>query len=124
MEAEEITLEAVHCVVDVLLGHTGVDHEVLRGRWGRWVIWEQFTQVWVLERVKRKVPPDAGRVRISPDGVFEPAGVDLVIVGGVTPTANAERRVVKERGVVYVFGVWVKDKRHQFNCDGARVMST
>lgn len=91
MESDEIPLKVVHRIVVVLLGHAGVDHEVARGSWGGWVIWEQVTEVGILERVKRKVPPDVAGGWVSPDCVFEPAGIDLEIVGGVTPSANTER---------------------------------
>lgn len=91
MESDEIPLKIVHRIFDDLFGHTGVYHEVPRRWWGRWVIWEQVSQVGILKRVKRKVPPDMVKAGISPDYVFEPAGIDLVIIGGVAPTANTER---------------------------------
>ena len=102
MEPDKIALETVHRVIHVLLGHRRVDHKVRWKRRSRWIIRERGSDGGVIEWEKRKVPPDMVRDRIRPDYVFEPASGDLIIVGGVTPTTNADTRIIEEFGVVKV----------------------
>lgn len=105
VQSDEIALEAVHRMLVVHLGHTGVDHQIPRGWWGEGVVGEQSTSALIPERVKRIVSPDVVRARVRPDYVLESAGIDLVIVLRIAPTADAGGRVFKEGGVVHIGGV-------------------
>ena len=63
----------------------------------------------MIEWEKRKVSPDMVRSWIRPDYVFESAGRDLIIVGGITPTTEAVTWIVIEDiGIVHVLRVWMK----------------
>jgi len=69
----------------------------------RWVTREHGRRiVGGSERENREISPDVVRGWIRQDYVFEPAGRDLIIVGGVTPGTNAGRRIIEEVGVVQV----------------------
>ena len=110
MESDEISLEVAHHIIHVLLGHSRVDHETHWERGSRRVTGKRGGrgQIGVGEWEKREVPPDVVRVWIRPDLVFEPAGIDLIIIGGIAPAANAGRRVVKEGRIEHVLRVWMK----------------
>jgi len=105
LESEEVSLKVVHLIIHVLLGHSRVDHEVHRGRRNIWGTSERGRKIGVGVREKREVPPDVVRVWIHPDLVFEPAGIDLKIVVGITPATNAGRRVIEEGGIEDVMRV-------------------
>ena len=107
MESDEITLKVVNQVVHVRLDHSRVDQEAWGERRGVRVAGERGNEGRVaVGRVITEVPPDVVRVWIRPDLVFEPAGVDLEIVFGITPAAEAGGgRVVKEGRVVNVVRV-------------------
>ena len=108
MESEVITSIVCDQTIHILFGHSGVDHKAYWS-WGTLgITCEWGLDVGVTERVKREVPPDVMGVWIRHDHVFEPAGVDLEIIVGVTPATNTGGRVVKEFGVVDVVRVWVK----------------
>ena len=96
MEFEEITRIVVHYGIHILLGQRRVDHQVL------------ISDVGAGERQKREVPPDVVRARIRDEYVFEPAGRDLIIVGGVTPTTEAGTRIIEQFRVVDIMCIWVK----------------
>ena len=105
MESDEISLEVVHNIIHILLGHSRVDHETHRGRGSRRIAGERGGYIRVREWEKRVVPPDVVRVWIRPDLVFESARKDLIIIGGIAPAANAGRRVIKEGRIEYVLRV-------------------
>ena len=74
-------------MVHVLLGHGRVDHQVRLKRRSRWVTRERIK--WgVQQREKREVSPNVVRGRISHDHIFESAGKNLIIVGGIAPCTN------------------------------------
>ena len=105
VESEKVALKVVHDEIHVLLRHRRVDHQVRRRRGSRRVTSERGLKVGASVRVKREVSPDTVRVWIRPDYVFEPAGGDLIIVGGVTPTTDVGARIPKEFRVVDVMRV-------------------
>ena len=108
MESYKVSLKAVHRKIHVLLGHRRVDHKLPRNRRGGRIIWEWGNGIGAVERLNREVSPDAVRVWIRPDYVFEPAGIDLVIIGGIAPATNAGRRLIEEGGIVHVMRVWMQ----------------
>ena len=92
LESGEISLEVVHRIVHVLLGHRCVGHQVLWNERSCWVIREYGGRVvGASERENREVSPDVVRARIRQDYVFEPSGRDLVIVSRVPPGTNTRR---------------------------------
>ena len=101
LESEQITLIAVHNEIHGFLGHRRVDHQARREReWGS----EGEGTV----RIQREVPPDAVRGWIRPDQVFERAGGDFIIGGGVTPSTDARTRIIEEFRVVEIMCIWAK----------------
>jgi len=104
VESDEIAFKAVHHVVHVFAGHGRIYHQVLRRGRTVWIIRERIDDG-AGERERRVPSPDVVRGWIRPDHVFETAGVNLVIVVGVTPAADAVRRVIKEGGVINVVRV-------------------
>ena len=90
VESDEISFKAVHQVIHVFLGHGGVYHQVRRRRRSVWIIHERVDSG-ASERERCEFSPDVMRDWIGSDHVFEPAGIDLVIIGGVAPATNAVR---------------------------------
>ena len=80
--------------------------EAHRERRRRRAICERGNDLGVRERERREVPRVV-RGWIHPDLVFEPSGIDLVIIGGIAPATNTGRRAVKG-GIEYVKHVWMK----------------
>lgn len=101
-KSEEIALEAVDSEIYVLLGHRRVDHEALVRWGGRRVVSPRGGELEGSEREEREDSPDAVRGWIRHGYVFEPAGKDLIIVGGVAPTTDSRTRVIEEFCVVKV----------------------
>jgi len=102
MHLEEISLVSLNHRVDVGLSHSRIDHEGRVG--GRTIrgISPRGRSERVGEREEREVPPDVVRVRVHPDDVFETTVVDLEVVLGITPAANAVGRGIKEGGMLKV----------------------
>jgi len=88
LETDEITLEAAGEEIHIRLGHTGVGQVITLRRGSIGISGERRNSEGVGEWEDREVPPDVVSVGVGPDEVFEAAGVDLIIVVGITPTAN------------------------------------
>jgi len=69
---------------------------MIRNRGERRVACERGRDRGVVEWEKRKVPPDTMRGWISPNDIFESAGRDLIIVGGITPATEAGNGIIVE----------------------------
>ena len=107
-ESDKISLEVVHNIIHILLGHSHVDHETHWERRSRRIAGERGGHIGVREWEEREAPLYTVRVWVHPDLVFEPAGIDLIIIGGIAPAANAGIRVVKEGRIEHVVRVWTK----------------
>ena len=91
LKSYKITLEIVHRIIYVLLGHSRVDHQVCQWRRSRRVTGEYVNGVGEPERIKRVVSPDSVRAWIRQHYVFESTSRDLIIIGGITPGTDAGR---------------------------------
>ena len=96
MESDQISLKAIHQIIHILGGNRRIDHEICRNPGSRWVACEWGNDGGIIEREKRKISPDVVRGRVWPDYVFEPAGSDLIIIGGVTPATEAVTWIIIE----------------------------
>ena len=101
LESDEITLIVVHQIIHVFLRHSRIDQEVCRNQ----ILSEGVSDLRISERRDGEVPSDVVRVWVCPDYVFEAAGIDLIIICGVTPATNAGRGCVKQGRIVHVMRI-------------------